>query len=72
MIAKVVVYFHHTMQRNKNHQGNGMIISKLTMDQHGTRKETSIEAHEGLNVEVVNSIEGEGVNQYCMILSLLF
>jgi hypothetical protein len=37
-----------TTQRNNNHQGKGMNDNKLTMDQHGTRNATSMEAHGGL------------------------
>jgi len=39
------------VQEEKNYnsrQGKGMIVSNLTMDQHGTREATSMETHGGL------------------------
>jgi hypothetical protein len=36
------------MEETTSHQGKGMSINKLTMDQHGTKEETSMEAHGGL------------------------
>jgi hypothetical protein len=39
--AKVDVYHHPHHLEKQNHQGKGVSINKLIMDQHGTRKETS-------------------------------
>jgi hypothetical protein len=39
-----------TTQRNNNHQGMGMGVEKNTMDQHGTREATNMEALGGIKV----------------------
>jgi hypothetical protein len=46
----------HPTQRNKNHEGKGESIKKLTMDQLGTRKGTNMDAHGGLKqcMEILN------------------
>jgi len=40
----------HTSWRNNNHQGKGTSVSKIIMDQYGTRTSTNTKAHKGLKV----------------------